>query len=33
MLYKGFQAHSCSDVRTLNIVTGKYWDFWQKKPC
>ena len=21
MLYKGFQAHPCSDVRTLNIVT------------
>ena len=23
MLYKGFQAHPCSDVRTLNIVTEK----------
>ena len=33
MLYKGFQAHPFSDVRTLNIVTGKYRDFWQKKPC
>ena len=32
MLHKGFQAHPCSDVRTLIIVTEKYRDFWQKKP-